>query len=97
MREHVETVVLWRCRGCGKWSHARSRPRTHLRKEPLMEAGVRMGTLGIVCGPFVRWHAQPDPVDADRPNPRGLGHVEKRWEWDDGYDYEPPAFAEVLF
>lgn len=81
-------------------AHAKRRPGSHLRKEPMMDAGVRVGTLGIVCGPFVRWHAEPDPLDADRPDPRGLGHVEREWLWDEeDYDHVVPDYgiSEVPF
>lgn len=62
----VET--MWRCAGCGKWSHAKARPRHHerflqrepypdevlVRRDPSTEDGP---VVWVRCGPFDEWTA----------------------------------------
>lgn len=31
MSDSWESVQLWRCQGCGKWSHAKKQPKKHQR------------------------------------------------------------------
>lgn len=70
VRLTVETVEVWRCSRCGKWSHAKRRPRQHERRVELPAAGdVVLATdhgldpddgprpYVIACGPFERWVA----------------------------------------
>jgi len=47
--EYLE--VMWRCDGCGKWSHAKRRPKHHQRWDDAE------GDLGE-CGPFIRYEAR---------------------------------------
>lgn len=66
MSHPLETV--WRCRECGKWSHAKRDPIRHKRWHQHGEKDPDLGTEGwfIWCGPFDRWTAQHDD-----PKPRG--------------------------
>ena len=61
--------TLWRCTTCGKWSHARRRPKSHqahtlsgLDSRPLLYdlgytyEGDFLGYM-VKCGPFQRWQA----------------------------------------
>lgn len=70
--ENSATAVLWRCRGCGKWSHAQRDPITHKRWQAAPgaatdEDGRAFEGQGwfVWCGPFDRWTAQHDD-----PKPR---------------------------
>jgi hypothetical protein len=63
--------TLWRCRECGKWSHAKRDPIAHKRwvsvDDPATNAdgGTYYGQGWFVwCGPFDRWearHNDPSP------------------------------------
>lgn len=83
MTSRSDTVTLWRCRACGQWSHARRRPTTHVRAEPLLDGLEAVGLRKVRCGPFVRWTATPDAADADRPAPSSVGQVVREIEWED--------------
>ncbi|PZG12945.1 hypothetical protein C1I95_24690 [Micromonospora craterilacus] len=64
--------TLWRCTACGKWSHAKRRPKQHKRyvvtgtkTVPYQEAETGAWVDEEVpdgdfqpCGPFVRWEAR---------------------------------------
>jgi len=51
---------MWRCRTCGKWSHARRKPRKHQRwvrdeERPIFDAFGETGQFDgdfVDCGPF---------------------------------------------
>jgi hypothetical protein len=54
----MSVFELWRCRECGKWAHAKRRPRAHQR-------GFRNVDEYVVvwCGPFDRYEARhSDPA-----------------------------------
>jgi hypothetical protein len=68
------TETLWRCRECGKWSHAKRDPIQHKRWQPAPdvatdEDGMPYRGQGwfVWCGPFDRWetrHSDPSPRPA---------------------------------
>lgn len=62
----TEPLELFRCAGCGKWSHAKRRPVAHQRVHELDDETDEMRW----CGPFVRYVATLDdpspPVPSDR-------------------------------
>jgi len=61
--------VLWRCEACGKWSHAKRRPRSHERfvkaadltpSDLLVREDHSTDEFDggwVQCGPFARWNA----------------------------------------
>jgi hypothetical protein len=54
-----EHAVLWRCRECGKWSHAKRDPITHKRWHH-GEGKPKYAGWFVWCGPFDRWTASHD-------------------------------------
>ena len=46
------TVRMWRCSVCGKWSHAKRKPKKHDRWTVVDSEGGF-----IECGPFETWEA----------------------------------------
>lgn len=78
-------VELWRCKVCGKWSHAERRPRAHQRVIPGSECpatvqpdccGPGSGCGGatppevVWCGPFERFVAALDDPSPPAPSAR---------------------------
>lgn len=61
----MNAIEMWRCAGCGKWSHAMRRPILHQRVEPLDDEADRL----VWCGPFERFVATAD--DPEPPSPSG--------------------------
>lgn len=64
-----ERVELWRCAGCGKWSHAQRRPSAHQRSEveanPITDEPET--AYAVWCGPFERLVAVVvDPAEPAR-------------------------------
>jgi hypothetical protein len=62
------TFEMWRCTGCGRWSHAERRPDAHQRTERDEEKGV---SYAVWCGPFERFVAiindpKPPPTQSPR-------------------------------
>jgi hypothetical protein len=61
------TFEMWRCSGCGAWSHAKRRPLAHQRfeKDEAEEVGYN-----VWCGPFERFIAVVNdpspPADSSR-------------------------------
>lgn len=69
----TEQIDMWRCTQCGKWSHAKRKPKTHRRwvdEEPEDESTVTDYDDGFVppdgdyaerweiaCGPFAHYRA----------------------------------------
>jgi hypothetical protein len=66
-------VTLWRCSQCGKWSHAKRRPKHHeravydepvdsvrvLRVEPsVFEMDTGAPSFILACGPFDEYRAE---------------------------------------
>lgn len=93
-------TTLWRCRKCGKWSHAKRDPRRHKRWHAAERYdGTRSGDTGWFtwCGPFDRWTAQHDD-----PRPRGyvfgigepVSYAEKAMALG---EYQHPSVGEVPF
>lgn len=70
-----ETVTVWRCSTCGKWSHAKRRPSSHKR---LIRGLVADGT------------GTPDLAGEERARQMGLRVVEVHPERS-GTDYRPMA------
>lgn len=63
-----ETVTIWRCRECGKWSHAKRDPIAHGRYvDTLDDDGCKVGRHTVWCGPFDRLTAQLDDTKPQRP------------------------------
>lgn len=67
---YLDTVQIFRCQGCGKWSHAKKQPRKHQRWVQPGEDGFEweknengFGEVpdghGIDCGPFAPYVASP--------------------------------------
>jgi hypothetical protein len=71
------TERLWRCEACGKWSHAKRRPKSHRvetaewrewiahREEDNPWSHIGMGEEPEqfrACGPFAEWSATPAEV-----------------------------------
>lgn len=74
IRDPLDAVTLWRCTACGKWSHAKRRPKRHQRyvvtgtttvEYQEAETGAWLddevpdGDF-VPCGPFAAWTATPD-------------------------------------
>lgn len=72
MTDYRETVQMYRCQGCGKWSHAKRKPKKHLRTvwegQPGFDPAKAEGQPwdydgpdchGIECGPFISYVAMP--------------------------------------
>lgn len=96
--------ILWRCRECGKWSHAKRDPIQHRRWESVPdpatdEDGTPYREQGwfVWCGPFDRWEAHySDP--SPRPVPFNTGHPVSYVERQIALGiYKPPAPGEVPF
>jgi hypothetical protein len=65
MAATVEQVELWRCSGCGKWSHAKRRPRYHHRfivndEEADVATTARVAGLAVVATVEPSWDGNPD-------------------------------------
>lgn len=71
----LDTVEIYRCQGCGKWSHAKKQPKKHQRwvreGDPEFDPPQRVGAYdhmtgfsehdghAIDCGPFAPYVASP--------------------------------------
>lgn len=67
----AQLSTLWRCRECGKWSHAKRDPIRHKHWHPLPPTDDhpepdKWEGWWTWCGPFDRWVAVHDD-----PSPRG--------------------------
>jgi hypothetical protein len=58
---------MWRCSGCGKWSHAQTRPSAHQRAEVDEDEAT---AYAVWCGPFERFVAKPDDPGDPARSPR---------------------------
>jgi hypothetical protein len=50
-------VRMWRCTGCGKWSHAKRRPKLHQRGVHTGDTDYGEQWSTVDCGPFVEFQA----------------------------------------
>lgn len=75
--EPAET--LWRCEGCGKWSHAKRRPAKHTRTRRVEEGGELIGAEIVVCGPFLEWAAVEIEAPGTRERHPHHGSVVDSW------------------
>jgi hypothetical protein len=66
-----QTAVLWRCRECGKWSHAKRDPIAHKRWHHVEGEPAWRGWF-VWCGPFDRWEARHSDPNS-RPKLPHLG------------------------
>lgn len=77
-----ESVQMWRCFACGKWSHAKRRPSEHQRFErDKDEYGETVGSREIVCGPFERFVAVKEDPDPPFYAADYYGRVKERQYW----------------
>lgn len=56
----AETIQLWRCVECGKWSIAKDRPRKHRKLIQDPDAGRFATPQVYYCGPWEGWTATKD-------------------------------------
>lgn len=52
----MAAAILWRCRECGKWSHAKRDPIRHKRWHHEADGMPPVGWF-VWCGPFDQWAA----------------------------------------
>ena len=83
----TERIEMWRCRRCGKWSHAKRRPASHQAVKVIEEEqGVYRKSTMVYCGPFDRFVASPDDPDSPPDNPDFFGRpifgTELEWHAD---------------
>lgn len=72
------TVRLWRCRECGKWSHAQRDPIRHERWTNITVDGEIVSRSAVWCGPFDRLLAEIDPDHTPRPPLANIGELTGR-------------------
>ncbi|MBM0275348.1 hypothetical protein [Micromonospora tarensis] len=81
-------VKLWRCTKCGKWSHAKRKPKQHQRFVATGRTVVGWAGEPVygpdgefqACGPFAEWVAAPTrgPLSVPEPTPAPLTTVPSR-------------------
>lgn len=86
-------MECWRCRMCGKWSHAKRRPSAHERYlhvgwdepvSPWTHPTSKRGGYTVACGPFDRYVVTPE----DPQPPPDLVGAGVRVIRDDRWDME---------
>lgn len=70
MSEMETWARLYRCRKCGKWSHAKRKPKKHLRGYVFADTDYGPDIRYEDCGPFDYWSANYQGYDESDGNPK---------------------------